>query len=80
MIIILNVDPNNRPGWVDLQKLLDNYWSNLEKSEEEAGGESLNVNEQGRNRNNGQRKSSKGLLISQEDKGVIRNLVTINSQ
>lgn len=80
MIIILNVDPNNRPGWVDLQKLLDNYWSNLEKSEEEAGGESLNVNEQGRNRNNGQGKSSKGLLISQEDKGVIRNLVTINSQ
>lgn len=80
MTIILNVDPNNRPGWADLQKLLDNYWSNLEKSEEEAGGESLNVNEQGRNRNNGQRKSSKGLLISQEDKGVIRNLVTINSQ
>lgn len=29
MTMILKIDPNQRPNFSDIQKLLDNYWNNV---------------------------------------------------
>jgi aconitase B len=76
---MLAMDASQRPAYHEIQHLLDDFWS---RQEEEGGhpiqlqlessvkGESLNI----------QPEEKKIIFTSQEDRGVFRNLATINSQ
>lgn len=62
--------------------MLDNYWSNVSDNNQSdccANGSSLSINASGRPNPNPN--PSKDMFMSeQEDKGIIKNLATVNSQ
>jgi hypothetical protein len=70
---MLDISPGRRSTFLEIQRMLDNYWNNSEEGRNADipdNGESLNI----------QMGDEKRLFMtSQDDRGIFKNLATVNS-
>lgn len=70
---MVDINPSRRSTFVEIQRMLDNYWNNSEEAKNvdiPDNGESLNI----------QMGDEKRLFMtSQDDRGIFKNLATVNS-